>query len=76
MYGVMQTNPLWSSRNQRPKRESGEDEEEQGQLALNDYIEDGPSFIEDVESGDVRDESGVDSQGFWSLYTMIGVPLV
>ena len=55
------------------ERSSGEDEEEEGQLALNDYIEDGPSFIEDMESGDDRDESGVYSQGFWSLYTMIGV---
>ncbi len=57
------------------ERSSGEDEEEEGQIALNDSIEDDPSFIEDVESGEVRDESGVDSQGFWSLYTMIGVAI-
>jgi hypothetical protein len=55
------------------ERSSGEDEEEEGQIALNDSIEDGPPLIENVEGGEDRDESGAESQGFWSLYTMIGV---
>ena len=52
------------------ERSAGEDEEED---VSNDSIEEWPSFNEDGEDGGDRDESGVESQGCWSLYTMIVV---